>query len=203
MDIRSIAALISAFGVGGIAGIWARAEYERAQQFRDRMIVRTEAFLDAVTDAREALTQVAVSAAERDEPEECHVQNAERAIATVRHQVPALTILFPGAGEIPTISNPAFNIAATLAKILRALRTDARSYENRKDLAHARVSLEYHVGYFAASAHVAIWRRLYLHRDPMLAIRRGLSRLKSRDDSSAQRRPSPVDLAPADLQEPI
>ena len=48
MSVETLAALAAAFGVGGIAGVVLRAEHERAERRRDRMVAVAEEFLSAV-----------------------------------------------------------------------------------------------------------------------------------------------------------
>lgn len=48
MSPESLVALVAALGIGGVGGIYVRAEHERAERRRDRMIEVAEEFLAAV-----------------------------------------------------------------------------------------------------------------------------------------------------------
>jgi hypothetical protein len=49
-----IASLVTGLGIGGLAGVIFRAQHERAESRRDRMIAVAEEFLHAVEDAFDA-----------------------------------------------------------------------------------------------------------------------------------------------------
>jgi hypothetical protein len=208
VEAASVAALVSAFGVGGVAGIWARAEHERSERFRERMIQSSESFFGDIAEAKSALSEVALSVADSEEgrPNDAKVQEAEVAIAKVFDHIPVLSLVFPSFEQESEIFKPAFAIAESLREILTILVVDGASETGRRQLSRAQHKLVYHVGFFSSAAHIDIWRRWYMRHEPQkwLAVRARKLRKGEPNDLPAHSVPSAQkDLPPYDLRRPF
>jgi hypothetical protein len=136
MEGASVAAVVSAFGVGGVTGIWIRAEHERTERFRERMIVTAEEFIRAATNARAALAEL-----DRGGSDGTSLL-AKDAITKVHDIIPSISIIFPSRSGRRDLDQAAGPIWMTLQSILIAMTlADAQSEEGRKRLADRKVLL--------------------------------------------------------------
>jgi hypothetical protein len=125
VDASSVAAILTAIGVGGIAGSWLRGEHERTEWFRERMIEAASNFLDHAAAARSELTNAsrAVVAYGRGSGEaEDALTSAEHAIAKVEADVPPLSVIFPKLRDRPDLWVAAMNFAHTLWEAFALIR---------------------------------------------------------------------------------
>jgi hypothetical protein len=175
MDAGSVAALLTAFGVGGGIGALLRSEHERAAWFRERMIEEAEGFLADVGSARSALAEVSRAI---DEPEE-HVTEeedgavravvaaAEGAITRVDVRISPISVVFPHLRGREHPFEAAADVVIDLKAILRLLtETEVWGDGEREKLEEVRGRLSHDQGRFAGNASNQIWRRWYLLSNP-------------------------------------
>ncbi len=77
MDAGSVAAIITALGLGGVGGALLRSEHDRTERFRDRMIDAAEQFLRHAAAARAGLTRSSRAIAEFTQGEFAGIANRE------------------------------------------------------------------------------------------------------------------------------
>jgi hypothetical protein len=176
MDIAAITAVLASFGVGGLAGGWLRAEQERTERFRERMIEAAEDFLANAAEARDALAR-ADAAASNDSEGQMNVPGslaaAKESINKTSAAIPKLGIIFPRLGHREHLRESAENVSRALWACLAVLSEPVSDTpeEHRAKVSSAIETLDYFSGVFGGNANVQIWRRWFLHSSPVETTR--------------------------------
>lgn len=162
MSAASFAALASALGVGGVAGIGLRAAHERNEQSRDRLIAGVETFLRHVIEARAKLE--ALQSAPDGRPDPALVSEAQEAVRRVRETVPLMWIWLPaaseGGGPGPGPARRAGNMWRLLDWILRDLEMGGSPGEMvATRVADSFRRLEGHIWFFGQQTRRLAWQR--------------------------------------------
>jgi hypothetical protein len=133
-DTGTVVALIGAFGLGSVIGVALRAEHERAERRRDRMIAVAEEFLRAIEAADDAIRTV-VNQFEHARPStegerEQAVQTVNETLVAARLKIreaeaiiPRLDLIFPGRAFASAPHEYAFPVVGSGGKLLETVST--------------------------------------------------------------------------------
>lgn len=184
MDLEAVIALAGAFGLGSLLGVALRAEHERAERRRDRMIAAAEEFIRLVEEARVALntahlkvdvhhglavrraSQAEVLAGSEEEfrASASAARDAIRAVYAAIERaegvVPRISLLFPFRSDRSELA-PGFAVTNSLRKPLGLLELGMSSGIQRESLLRALGALGEAHGAFIRYAHDEIWHRWY------------------------------------------
>jgi hypothetical protein len=173
VDAASVAVVVSAFGVGGLAGGLLRAEHERTERFRERMIDAAEQFLEAVGRARDAVREARTVSEDPEADGTLHelrfanVQTAAQAIEALDPFIVRLSLIFPSLRRRAPVFNAAGEIQLELRSELDLITEEGPWTETRSEAWHSlEVSPEYQIGFFAGNANQQIWRRWFFTSGP-------------------------------------
>jgi hypothetical protein len=121
-DWATVAAVASAFGVGGVLGALLTATHERTERFRDRMITVADEFLRHTGEARRHLTLAGerFRAGDTDAASGL-LTTAGRHADDAYHLLPRLAVLFPSRGRHGDVVDSARTFVATITEKRNAL----------------------------------------------------------------------------------
>ena len=191
MDPAELAALLAALGIGGLVGTWFRAEHERLERFRERMISVTEEFLTSVDSARTEFV-TAMTAISRGDMEagKKHYTAGQLKVEAAMAASSRMSVVFPPAGpERQHVVSLAFEVIRAVRRLAQVVDSFGRGeLKEPRSLEAARVAGEgigLAQGRFASAASSQVWRRWFLGVRPRHALRARLARGRRDPRSSA------------------